>query len=76
MDMILSIDLSGPSSTERTGMAWFEAEADNLEFVHSQIGATDSDIATLAEDLAASGRTAGRNRCSPLIRARRRQPCL
>jgi len=55
MEMILSIDLSGPASPEKTGVAWFETRGDNLKFIGSRIGATDSEIAEIAEELAISG---------------------
>ena len=55
MEMIVSIDLSGSASPEKTGVAWFETTGDNLDFVGSRIGATDSELAELAEELVISG---------------------
>jgi uncharacterized protein len=54
MGIILSIDLSGPRSSDETGVAWFEMANGKLELAGSQIGATDSELAGLAEDLGAS----------------------
>lgn len=48
---IIGVDLSGPTNTAETAMAWFKVEGEKLSYEGSQVGTTDQQILDLRSAL-------------------------